>query len=99
MDIIVVEVVFWLSIGLMVYAYFGYPLLPAALASSSLLFQMDAGGTGGILRSGTGVSRHQAFAELRDVAHSVIFRHGQSFNSRCLVPLFSGRTHRVVESV
>jgi len=63
------------------------------------VFSRDSGRTGGILRRGLGVSRHQAVAELRDVAPSVIFRHGESFNSGCLDPLFSGRTHRVVESV
>ena len=63
------------------------------------VFSRDSGGASGILCSGSGVSRHTAVAELRDVAPSVIFRHGESFNSRCLDPLLSGRTHRVVESV
>ena len=63
------------------------------------IFSRDFSGTGGILRSGNGLSRHQTVAEYRDVAHPVIFRHGERFNSRCLDPLLPGRAHRVVESV
>ena len=63
------------------------------------IFPRDSSGTGGILRSGNGLSRQQTVAECRDVAHPVIFRHGESFNSRCLDPLLSWRAHRVVESI
>ena len=63
------------------------------------VFSRDSRGTGGILRSRAGVSRYQTVAECRDVAHPVIFRHGESFNSRCLDPLLSWRAHRVVESI
>ena len=63
------------------------------------VFSRDSSGTGGILRSGDGLSRHQTVAEYRDVAHPVIFRHGEPFNSRCLDPLLPGRAHRVVESL
>ena len=63
------------------------------------VFSRNSRGTGGILRGGNGLSRHQTVAEYRDVADPVIFRHGEPFNSRCLDPLLSGRAHRVVESI
>ena len=63
------------------------------------VFSRDSSGTGGILRSRAGVSRYQTLAEYRDVAHPVIFRHGEPFNSRCLDPLLSRRAHRVMESI
>ena len=64
-----------------------------------VIVSRDAGGTGGILRSGAVISRHQAVADLRNVKPSIVSCHGQPFNTRCLNQVFSGRTRRDVDSV